>query len=419
MDIESSSRGYLTAFFRQIGALMLVSAVIFGAGIWYLKTTKPVYEAGGSVVVKFGQDAGAEGTGSGMNEADSVARKEIIKSYIKIIFSHNMLQELVREFGVYRLYPDLKDSVEENIPPEDVAVRLLMERDLKVSAGQSYIIDIAVQNENPKVASEFANLVMDAFIRRRTEIYNKPETGFLNQQVEEAREKLEDAQRELLAFKQETGISAIDEELEQLLRQKSELSTLAYSAITEAQAKLADLESKEAEMVATYREDSPIMIRLRQTIAVARADLERRQKDLNSSNGTGGSLSAKISNVDQRVAYLESKRGRYDELRQKVAINEENYIQYRKRGEEARINNLLVSQNISRISVLDKPSPPVVPIKPKRSIILALVLLAALMAGLGTALARELLDDRFYNPDQVNKILGVPVLATFEKEFVK
>lgn len=161
------------------------------------------------------------------------------------------------------------------------------------------------------------------------------------------------------------------------------------------------------------------MIRLRQTIAVARADLERRQKDLNSSNGTGGSLSAKISNVDQRVAYLESKRGRYDELRQKVAINEENYIQYRKRGEEARINNLLVSQNISRISVLDKPSPPVVPIKPKRSIILALVLLAALMAGLGTALARELLDDRFYNPDQVNKILGVPVLATFEKEFVK
>jgi capsular polysaccharide biosynthesis protein len=38
------------------------------------------------------------------------------------------------------------------------------------------------------------------------------------------------------------------------------------------------------------------------------------------------------------------------------------------------------------------------------------------MAAIGAALVRELLDDRLSNPEQVYSSLGVPVLASFEKE---
>ncbi len=418
MDIEGSTRGFLTAFFRQSGAFMLVSTLIFTAGLSYLLLTKPVYESKGSLVVKFGQDARPEAASDGkapMQEEDANARQEIIRSYIKIIFSRDMLRDIVNEFGVYSLYPDLQKELKKGIPAEEVALNMLLEDDLKVSYDQSHVIEVAVRNVNAKVAADFASRVMEAFARKRTEIYNAPQTDFLQQQTAEARQKHEQAQKNFQNFKQEAGISAIDEELAQLLREKSELNALAYAAITEAQKRLTELETREAEMRSTYRAESPFLIRLQQTVAVARSDLERRQSDLNSA-GSGSSLGTRIANADKRVAYLESKRGRYNDLQQQIKINEENYLYYLKRGEESRINNLLTSQNITRIAVMDKPVVAVKPLKPKKSIFMVVTMLAALVAGAGVSLSRELMDDRLSNPEQVYASLGIPVFASFEKE---
>jgi len=421
MDIENSTRGILIAFFRQSRAFLLVSGMIVAAGLSYLLITKPVYEARGSLVVKFGQDARPESSANdptAYSETDANARQEVIQSYIKIIMSTDMLREIVREFGAYRLYPDLKDALPEGVPPEEEAINMLLDGDLKVVYDQTHVIDIAVRNQNAQMATDLAARVMKSFIRRRTEIYNTPQTDFLRGQTEEARQKLEESQQGLQAFKKKAGISAIDEELAQLLREKSELNTVAYSAVTAAQAKLAELETQEAQMRATYRQGSPMLSRMQSTVAVARADLINRQQDLNGSGVSGNSLSTRISNVDKRLAYLESQRGSYNDLQQKVKINEENYLYYLKRGEEARINSLLNSQNITRIGVVDEPALPIEPVSPQKAIWLAVMLLAALMAGGGVALARELLDDRLTNPDQLYARLGVPVLITFEKEIV-
>ncbi|MGZ9097470.1 MAG: GumC family protein [Micavibrio sp.] len=416
MDIENSLRGFLTAFFRQSGAFLSISVIVFLAGAGYLLMTKPVYEASGSVVVKFGQDARPEaniGEQADYAESDTNARQEIIRSYIKIISSPDMLRGLVKEFGALRLYPDLEGKLEADAV-EEVAVRNLLEGDLKVTYDQTHVIDIAVRNQDPKIAMEIATRVMQAFVRRRTEIYNTPQTDFLRQQIEEARQKLQGAQHDLQAFKQKAGISAIDEELAQLLREKSELSTLAFSAVTVAQARLVELETQEAKMKSTYRMDSPMLNGFRKTVAVARADLKQRQDDLNASGKSGSSLGTRMANVDKRLSYLEAQRGGYNDLQQQVKIDEENYLYYLKRGEEARINKMLNSQNITRIGVVDKPVVPVEPIKPKKKIFLAVTLLAAMIAGAGTALSRELLDDRLTSPDQVYSRLGVPVLLTFD-----
>ena len=235
---------------------------MFLVGTGYLLMTKPVYEASGSVVVKFGQDARPETNTSEQAdyaESDTNARQEIIRSYIKIISSPDMLRGLVKEFGALRLYPDLEGKLAADAPVEEVAVRNLLEGDLKVTYDQTHVIDIAVRNQDPEIAMEIATRIMQSFVRRRTEIYNTPQTDFLRQQIEEARQKLQGAQHDLQAFKQEAGISAIDEELAQLLREKSELSTLAFSAVTEAQARLAELETQEAKMKSTYRMDSPMI----------------------------------------------------------------------------------------------------------------------------------------------------------------
>ena len=204
----------------------------------------------------------------------------------------------------------------------------------------------------------------------------------------------------------------------QLLREKSELNTLAFSAVSESQARLAELETQEMKMQSTYRDDSPLLMRFRRTVAVGRADLESRKNDLNptASGGSGSSLAQRMANVDKRLTYLEAQRGKYNDLQQQAKIDEDNYLYYLKRGEEARINNLLNQHNITRIGVVDRPVVPLEPVSPRSNIFLAITLLAAMMAGTGTVLMRELLDDRLSNPDQVYETLGVPVLASFRKE---
>src|SRR5687768_5671884 len=116
-------------------------------------------------------------------------------------------------------------------------------------------------------------------------------------------------------------------------------------------------------MKSTYRMDSPMINGFKKTVAVARADLKQRQDDLNASAKSGSSLGTRMDNVDKRLSYLEAQRGSYNDLQQQVKIDEENYLYYLKRGEEARINKLLNSQNITRISVVDQPAVPVEPIK--------------------------------------------------------
>ncbi len=416
MDIEYSSRGFLTAFFRQGGAFVTISVLIFLTGLAYLVITKPVYESSGSLVVKFAQDT--QGSGSPGSEVDANMRQEIIKSYIKIIASRDFMRERVNAFGAYRLYPELKGEIPPGITPEELAVDNLLKNDMKLVNDQSRMIDISVRNGDPKLAAGFAAEIMKAFLHRRTEIYNIPRADVLQKQTEDARQKLDEARKNYQDFKQKTGVSGIDEELSQLLKEKSDLNTLAYTAVTQAQTKLSDLETQQAKMLTTYRPESSMLAGLLKTIETARADLRERQSDL---DGTGAgnadnSLSSRLAVINKRVAYLESQRGTYNDLQQQVKVQEENYLNYLKRGEDARISNLLNSENVTHIGIVDNPVAPSEPVKPQKKIFLALTLMAALMAGFGAVLSRELLDDRLTNPEQVLSSIGVPVLAVYRKE---
>lgn len=414
---ESFMRTFLTGFFRQSFTFVLVFLLVGGLGVGYLTVTKPIYEVHSSMLVKFGSDARPDGNASENTDyaqADYHARQEIIQSYIKIMLSRDLLRGLVNKFGPSQIYPDLKLKPNDKTPISEMVIDKLLGGDLKVTNDESHVIDIAVRNRDPHIAIAIATFVMDAFVRERTEIYNTPQTNFLQQQIEESRQKLEAAQRTLQAFKQQAGISAIDEELSQLLKEKGDLTALAYTAITDAQKRLSDLQEKQAEMEATYRDDSPMLQRLHETLVVAQEDLKKRRNDLNAPDGNGSSLSAKLASVDKRIAYLESQRGKYNDLQQQVSIAQDNYLIYLKRGEEARINNLLNKENITSIDVMDHPALPASPVKPKKLIVLALTFLAALVAAGGMALSRELLDDRLNTPEKLYDALRVPVLASFE-----
>ncbi len=80
------------------------------------------------------------------------------------------------------------------------------------------------------------------------------------------------------------------------------------------------------------------------------------------------------------------------------------------------LNARLDEEKVSNVSVLNPPSLPDLPVGPKRMRDLALVLFVAIAASVGMAALREFMDDTLKTRDEVEKKLGIPVLAVVPAE---
>lgn len=409
MNIELTTRGVLSAFFRQRQRFMAVFLTVLACGVLYLALAKPEYEAAGSLLVRFGHDTASEVTRSeGSPQVISQNdRRELMQSNMDILESHNLLRTVINELGAEALYPGITARVAGSDTPEEAAIRRL-HNDLTVkSSQQSNVIDVSLFNGDPKLAAAFIHRLFELFITRQSEVFNKPQTDFIQEQVAQAQAKLEHSQKELENFKARSGISSLDTELAELLRQKADTGTVSLGTMDDAWAKLADLQSKERQMLATYQPDSPQVKRMRENVRLARRQLEERQDDLSSRTGKA------TAKIDQRITVLEAKRKRYNDLLRQVEIDEENYKNYQFRAEDARIGDRMNQRNISSIAVVDEPVVPTRQARPRRTLVAAMTLLSALVLAGGIAFLFETFDQRFTAPEQLARVLGVPVMASF------
>jgi capsular polysaccharide biosynthesis protein len=76
------------------------------------------------------------------------------------------------------------------------------------------------------------------------------------------------------------------------------------------------------------------------------------------------------------------------------------------------------SEKIANISIIEPARIPLKPAKPNVPLNLALGFLLGAVGGVGLAFFREYLDDTLQRPEQIEKTLRVPVLASVP-EFVR
>lgn len=419
MDLEYNLRGFLHLFFKHKAALLLWALLVIVPGLFFVARLPVYYETKGSILLKFGENARPEINLQGHNQSVRYTyneREEILRSNVKILQSPDLIKSVIQQIGPMQMYPQLDDAPAASGKEALLKALKRAKENLKVSAGvDNNLIDIEFRHNKGEMAAEFVRLYIEAFKELHTEIYDTPQINFLEEQTLEALQKRNQAQEDFDIFKQERGVSEIDQEIEQLLKQKNELSAIAYQAVTKAQEMLAELKAKEAEMTATYRKDSPLIKSVRESISAAAAQLNQRKSELKKLNATEGLLASQKSEIDERIAWLEEQRGRYNELQQQLNLSEENYKYYRQRQEEARVNNLLNAQNITRIAVISQPSVPLEPAGPKKPLLMVAMIILGLCFTCAMALTMELMDDRLSFPAQIRARFGLPVLATFGK----
>jgi len=118
-----------------------------------------------------------------------------------------------------------------------------------------------------------------------------------------------------------------------------------------------------------------------------------------------------VATYRTQAEQLEQKGIVHQDLVRTQKTDEENYLLYLRKSEEARMSDALDQRGILNVIVAEQPQVPVIPTgSPFMTVVLGFVLAAIVSSG--TALAADYLDPSFRTPSEVFDELEIPVLAS-------
>jgi uncharacterized protein involved in exopolysaccharide biosynthesis len=125
-------------------------------------------------------------------------------------------------------------------------------------------------------------------------------------------------------------------------------------------------------------------------------------------------LQSQRDELGRRIAAFNEHEIQLAKLQLQVDLAETNLRSYAERLEQARIDQALELDRISNVNVVQPPSLPQSPSAPRKLLLLGLGLLAACAGSCGVVFLSHQLEDRLYRRDEVETLLGVPVLLSLE-----
>jgi uncharacterized protein involved in exopolysaccharide biosynthesis len=149
-----------------------------------------------------------------------------------------------------------------------------------------------------------------------------------------------------------------------------------------------------------------------------KSELVKAQSELSGLKARAAANNGSLARYRSGARTLQQAAIDQQDLIQTAKTEEENYLLYRRKEEEARINDALDRGGILNVAIAE---PPTVPVLPARSFWLY-GLLSMFLAGTGSvglAFTRDFLDPSFRTPDEVVGFLESPVLASLPKNGVK
>ncbi len=339
-------------------------------------------------------------------------------------------------------------SVRESVDPEllDQYVDWLSVTDVRGTD----LVDVAFTTPSPSLSAFLSAAHTRAFIeanddaRRGTDAVAET---FLERQLQESRERVEEAEAALARFSTEHPSIAVDREQKIAGTRLADLSKL----VTEAEVARATLESRyefltrpDSDPLA-YLLDLPAVQKLRLNLLDVRAQLTGLRQRLGSEHPQLKDLTqleAEITRqlnaeVRQGVAAVRAQyndaRLREDELRRKLASQEDKevggrglgtrydllkrdvdtahelYASLLKQRMETGVSSELSASNVR---IIERAEVPQRPSRPKIPVNLALGLVGGLVIAVGAAFGCDYFDRTVRSSEEVEDLLGLPTLAT-------
>jgi uncharacterized protein involved in exopolysaccharide biosynthesis len=185
-----------------------------------------------------------------------------------------------------------------------------------------------------------------------------------------------------------------------------------YAPVREVEQQISDVQasiasSERSAVLGETTERNPAYDWLQQEITKAESEFNAMKARAQSASGISGTYRASAERLNQEESIQR-------DLVRNAKLQEDNYLLYVKKREEARINDALDQRGFVNVAITEEPSVPAVPVRSPINAAL-LTLLIAFTVSAPTAYLTDRLDPSFRTPDELAGYLDVPVLATLPK----
>lgn len=323
----------------------------------------------------------------------------------------------------------------------------------------SRLVSVGYDNPNPVVAARIANGFAENFIQSNLD--RKFESSsyareFLEERIAQTKERLESAERQLVAYASNQQIINVGEPSEgaasggatesltssnlvalngALARTRAErvaaeerwrsagtadlmtlpevLQNTTIQRLTEQRALL---DAEYQQKLSIYQPDYPEMLQLKARIDEADGQIRTIAGNIRSSirsqyeiaANQERSLQGQVTGLTGDVLDLRDRSIQYNILQRELDTTRTLYEGLLQRYKEIGVTGGVTANNIS---IVDRATPPRQPSKPSMMLNMALAALLGLGLGVLVALLAEALDETLATPDDVERKLGVPVLG--------
>lgn len=360
-------------------------------------------------------------------------------------------------------------------PDRQMAINLV-QRGLEVS-NRDTLVTLEFTSPKPDYSQYMLKAILDAYQQRRVEVYRvSPKT--YREQTDRIRKDLEKAEEELRSYQDKTGISSLELERTMLLDQISTLKegiTDASIIISASETRIKGIEkvsklsqmgvlpgsredqvgsyirreltnlmAQEAELNSLYPNNAYPVRKIREQIdrlstalpvesstneinsdislsllpdatAMAGIDVALAQVDLNSEVARRDALKKELAACEVRLVEINKHEVPIKRLSRNVESLQASFTAYTANLQKAEVYASLDNEMISSISIVQ---PPTLALRPDTTLqvrIIAFASFFALFGSLAFAFFLNFLDHSLNTIEEVERRLGLPVLAAFPK----
>ena len=461
--------------FVWVSGLVLAMGVLYAlTGTSYQAKMKILVRRGrADAPLSAGENAPLDLTRIGITE-------EELNSEVELLRDDEVLRKVVEQTGVggrdwlhfLRLGEGRRQVVER-------AARRLAKQITVEPLKKTNLIAISYAAGDPQVAAKVLHSLAEAYLEKHKTI-RRPngKFEFFEQQTVTSRQQLEESKRRLLRFTAAHGIVAAGQQRDLALQKLSEMDASARQTrveLTETQQRIVELENllarlpertttqvrsadnpdllkalkgtlldlqlKRTQLLTKFEPNHRLVQEVNQQIAQAEsaitaeraapvrdettdknphyewanAQLQQAQVQLKALEAREAAAEAQASAYRSMAQRLGADAVTQDDLLSTEKVAEESYLLYVKKQEEARMDDALDERGIVNVAIAEQPVAPALPVRSAWTV-LVLGVVAAGVAGSGSAFAVDYLDPAFRNPDDVMACLNAPVLASLPKD---
>ncbi|HEY2996508.1 MAG TPA: GNVR domain-containing protein [Methylomirabilota bacterium] len=428
----------------------LFLATVFTVAIWSFIQT-PVYQATATVLIEPEPPKVLN-----IQEVTSIGSptQDYYRTQYELMTSRPIVDKVIENLNLKKRVPGLEGSAD--------PARAL-QRSISVEPRRNTrLVSVKFEATDPALAAEVSNALARQYVKHNLDVKLRgaqEAMTWLNEQMSSLKVKVQESSEALQNYRVKAGIMGLQEQRQitaqkimdfnkqylesqaQRLSVEAKLGELqrvtsdrggAQTIFTVADSTLiqklkqeaSELETQKAKLSRTYKEKHPEILKVDAQLeqvslkidAEIKTMLRAVQTEFRVARAREETLLGNVNRLRAEAQELNEKEIQYLNLQRDSDSNQQLYEAVLKRLKETGVTGGLETNNVS---VIEDATVPRTPVRPRKTVNLAISVLVGLVVGVGVALMIEYFDTTVKTPDDVERYLGLPVIGIVPQFAVK